>query len=97
MLSLSGVAPLAKVQSNPCTSVAVISVTIRKPQLRPAHILRPAPNGIRPKSAPLTSTSACILPGRNREGWYCSGSGHWVGSRAIAQTLTRRVAPLGIR
>ncbi|KAB8112365.1 hypothetical protein EE612_050623 [Oryza sativa] len=72
-------------------------VTIRRPQLRPAHILRPAPNGISPKSFPLTSTSVCVPLGRNREGLYSSGSGHMAGSRAIPHTLTSNSAPLGIR
>nr|ACR36029.1 unknown [Zea mays] len=97
MFSLSGVCPAGNSQSNACTRVALVSVTIRSPQLRPAQILRPAPNGMSPKSAPLTSTSACDPPGRNLAGRNSSGSGHSAGSRAMPHTLTSSSEPLGTR
>uniref|UniRef100_A0A804PKW3 Uncharacterized protein n=1 Tax=Zea mays TaxID=4577 RepID=A0A804PKW3_MAIZE len=97
MSSLSAVMPSARSQSRACTSVAVMSVTIRRPQLRPAQILRPAPNGMSSKSLPLTSTPACEPPGRKRAGRNSRGSGHASGSRAIAHTFTSSVVPAGMR
>ncbi|CAA7387791.1 unnamed protein product [Spirodela intermedia] len=64
-------------------------------RLMPAQILLPAPKGMTSKLFPLTSMWACSPPGRNREGRNSSGSPHTAGSRLMAHTFTRRVAPLG--
>ena len=43
-----GVCPAGSSQSKAWTRVAQASATMRVPQLRPAHTLRPAPNGMKP-------------------------------------------------
>ncbi|KAF4403065.1 hypothetical protein G4B88_027836 [Cannabis sativa] len=48
MFSFSVTSPFGNFQLKAWTRVAVSSWTMRKPKLIPAHILRPAPNGLIP-------------------------------------------------
>ncbi|CAA7400093.1 unnamed protein product [Spirodela intermedia] len=62
------------------------------PSCAPGQTRRPAPKGSSRKSCPLASTSSSEnLSGRNTRGSF-----HTAGSRAMAQTLTSTLEPLGM-
>nr|VVW83264.1 unnamed protein product [Nymphaea colorata] len=65
------------------------------PMLMPGQILWPAPNDITSKSVPFTSMCSYLDPDMNLSGWNSTGLVHMLGSKLVAQTLTKRRTPLG--
>ncbi|KAI8561427.1 hypothetical protein RHMOL_Rhmol04G0338800 [Rhododendron molle] len=90
----SSAIPSGNFQSNECTNEPRKYSTITTPILVPAHILRPAPNGISSKSFPRGSIFA-FFPLMNLSGSNSRGFSQTSGSLPIAHMFTLSLVFLG--